>query len=111
MGMNAATGQDLTGVAHMRQSVADILSTRIGTRVMRRDYGSDLPDLIDNPMTPDLVVDIFAATAQALEKWEPRYKLSKVKVAAASAGHLILDLVGIYKPNGELVTLDGIVIQ
>ncbi len=53
MGMNAATGRNLTGLDHLHQSIADILSTPIGTRVMRRDYGSRLPELIDAPMTPD----------------------------------------------------------
>ena len=111
MGMNAATGKDLTGQDHLRQSVADILGTPIGTRVMRRPYGSRLPDLIDNPMTPGLNVDIFAATAEAIDLWETRYKLSKVRVAEAIAGKLVLDLVGIYLPEGKLVTMEGIVIQ
>ncbi len=111
MGMNAATGKDLTGQDHLRQSVEDILGTPIGTRVMRRDYGSKLPDLIDNPMTPALNVDIFAATAEAIDKWESRYKVSRVLVAAASAGKLVLDLVGIYMPEGKLVTMEGIIIQ
>ena len=50
-GINAHTGQALSGIDHLRQSIRDILTTRIGTRVMRRDYGSRLPTLVDNPMT------------------------------------------------------------
>ncbi|NBO96416.1 MAG: phage baseplate protein, partial [Betaproteobacteria bacterium] len=40
LGINAQTGQPLAGIDHLRQSIRDILTTRIGTRVMRRDYGS-----------------------------------------------------------------------
>ncbi|MEN1410054.1 GPW/gp25 family protein, partial [Pseudomonas aeruginosa] len=47
--MNAHTGGAIDRLAHIRQSIADILTTRIGTRVMRREYGSQLPELIDAP--------------------------------------------------------------
>ena len=45
-GMDASTGQPLTGSAHLVQSIRDILTTPIGSRVMRRDYGSRLPALL-----------------------------------------------------------------
>lgn len=41
--MNAHTGGAIDRLAHIRQSIADILTTRIGSRVMRREYGSQLP--------------------------------------------------------------------
>lgn len=48
LGINAQTGQPLSGIDHLRQSIRDILTTRSGMRVMRRDYGSRLPALVDN---------------------------------------------------------------
>src|SRR3546814_12586651 len=42
IGVDRATGQRLDGNDHLAQSIGDILSTPIGTRVMRRDYGSML---------------------------------------------------------------------
>lgn len=111
MGMDAATGRDLIGINHLRQSIEDILGTPIGTRVMRRDYGSRLPDLIDSPMGSELTVEIFAATAEALDRWEPRFKLSRVQVTEAVAGHLTIDLWGTYLPEGKPVTMEGIIIQ
>ena len=68
LGINAQTGQPLAGIDHLRQSIRDILTTRIGTRVMRRDYGSRLPALVDNPMTPRLAMDLYSATAEALAR-------------------------------------------
>lgn len=108
--MSANAGTALSGRDHLAQSVCDILSTPIGSRVMRRNYGSNLPDLIDAPMTPDLMVEIYAETAVALDQWEPRFKLSRVGVAEANAGHLVLDLEGEYLPDGSSVTLEGIVV-
>lgn len=65
--MNAQTGKPLEGIEHLKQSVRDILTTPIGSRVMRRDYGSRLFELIDNPTNPETVAEIIAASAEALK--------------------------------------------
>ena len=109
-GINAHTGGALAGTDHLMQSIRDILTTPIGSRVMRRDYGSMLFDLIDRPINNALTVDIYAATAQALARWEPRFKLVRVQVVNAGAGRMELDLVGKYLPSGKEIKLEGIVI-
>jgi phage baseplate assembly protein W len=107
-GTNASTGKPLTGLAHLRQSITDILTTPLGTRVMRRDYGSRLPELVDAPMNGDTIMELYAATAEALQNWEPRFQLSKVTLTGADIGAVVLDLSGIYKPNGQAITLSGV---
>lgn len=94
IGMSRETGTALDGTRHLAQSIGDILSTPLGARVMRRDYGSDLPDLIDRPLNGETLVDVYAATADALARWEPRLRLTRVSIADAVAGHLILVLEG-----------------
>lgn len=91
-GMSRHTGQGVDDPTHLAQSITDILTTPIGSRVMRRDYGSDLPRLIDAPINGETMVDIFAATAEALDRWEPRLKLSHVEITAAAAGRVDLQL-------------------
>lgn len=108
LGINAQTGQPLAGIDHLRQSIRDILTTRIGTRVMRRDYGSRLPALVDNPMTPRLAMDLYSATAEALARWEPRFKLTRVRIAKAEVGQVVLDLEGIYLPDGQTTVLTAV---
>ena len=112
MGMNAETGRELTGLEHLKQSIADILNTPIGSRVMRRDYGSRLFELIDAPINRSTVVDIVAETAEALMKWEDRLVVSAVDVtgAVAVAGQIVLRITGKYKLDGKTVQLDGIVV-
>jgi len=110
-GMDAATGKRLGGVSHLRQSISKILTTRIGTRDRRRAFGSRLPDRIDNPAGPALAIDIIADTAAALDEWEPRYRLERVIVDQSTPGRCVLDLDGIYLPEGRRVSLDGIVIE
>lgn len=94
-GLSRTTARVIDLDAHLSQSITDILTTPIGTRVMRRDYGSDLPLLIDAPMNGETMVDLFAATADALDRWEPRFTLRRVQVSEASAGGtLALTLTG-----------------
>ncbi|MDD3676888.1 GPW/gp25 family protein [Thauera propionica] len=109
--MNAHTGQPLSGLDHLRQSIIDILSTPLNTRVMRRDYGSRLPELIDQPITPRLAMELYAATAEALVRWEPRFKLSRVRLTDARAGLVELTLEGAVRLQGfdeQRVTLSGL---
>ena len=110
MGMNAETGRELTGLEHLKQSIADILNTPIGSRVMRRDYGSRLFELIDAPINRRTVVDIVAETAEALMKWEDRLVVSAVDVTGAVVGQIVLRITGKYKLDGKTVQLDGIVV-
>lgn len=110
-GMDATTGRVLSGIDHLKQSVRDILTTPIGSRVMRREYGSRLFDLIDNPANPETVADIVAESAQALKKWEKRIEVSRVLVTSAQPGAVMLTIEGKYKPNGESITLEGIEVK
>lgn len=111
LGINAQTGQSLSGIDHLRQSIADILATPLNTRVMRRDYGSRLPELIDHPMTPRLAVDLYAATAEALRRWEPRLKLTRARLIDTRPGWVELALEGEVRLEGlqvQTVTLSGL---
>lgn len=84
-GMNAQTGRTLDGLEHIRQSIRDILLTPIGSRVMRRDYGSLLPELIDQPTGHGVLLQLRAAVVMALTQWEPRVRLLTVNFESAGA--------------------------
>ncbi len=75
---------------------------------MRRDYGSDLPKLVDAPMNLSTLSRIYAATADAIRLWEPRFQVQQVVATSAQPGQIVLDLYGIYKPDGQPVKIDGI---
>lgn len=110
-GINNSTGKRLGGIEHLRQSIRDILTTPIGSRVMLRDYGSRIFDLIDAPMNRSTLLDIYAATAEAIQKWEPRFKLLQVQAVSAAPGWIELDLIGQYLPDGKQILIDGIIIK
>ncbi|WP_208438250.1 GPW/gp25 family protein [Bartonella taylorii] len=110
-GMDRTTGKPLTGINHLRQSILDILSTRIGSRVMRRDYGSRVAELIDAPVNNAFAVALYAAVAEALDKWEPRFKLKKIDFKMVDAGQVSLSFEGIYLPSGKPITMEGLLIK
>lgn len=107
-GMNAQTGAPITGLDHLRQSVSDILTTPRGSRVMRRDYGSLVPLLVDAPANEVTTLLFTAVVADALAKWEPRIALDRVRLAERAAdGRTRIDLDVIYK--GAPLSLAGVV--
>ncbi|WP_122299107.1 GPW/gp25 family protein [Pseudomonas syringae] len=93
--MNRETGGAIDTLNHIRQSLTDILSTRIGTRVMRREYGSLIPELIDQPANAGTQLRLYAATAMAVMLWERRISLSRVVFSdVTQQGQAQLDLEG-----------------
>jgi len=112
-GIDMGTGRSLDGVSHLRQSVRDILITPIGSRVMRRDYGSGLTDLIDQNLTPLTMALIYASSVEALRRWEPRLRVTRIQAEALpvelEAGRVSITVEGVYLPEGREITLDGVV--
>lgn len=94
-GVSATTGAAIDGLAHLQQSISVILTTPVGSRVMRRDFGSLLPQLIDQPFNAATRLRLFAATATALMRWEPRVRLTRVAIEQGAA------------PGAVTVTLQG----
>lgn len=105
-GLSRHTARIIAPDAHLAQSITDVLTTPIGSRVLRREYGSDLPNIIDRPMNGETVVDIFQATAEAIDRWEPRFDLRRVQIEDPSAGHLTLVLIGEVEGDETSLTLE-----
>jgi phage baseplate assembly protein W len=84
-GMDRTTGKRLIGMAHLRQSYSDIISTRIGSRCERRDYGSIVPELLDHPLNDQTRTRLYASLAQSLMTHEPRVTLTRIQMMHSSS--------------------------
>lgn len=95
-GLNRLTGAalDPRSDAHLEQSIGDILTTPLDTRPMRRDYGSDIPDLVDQPINPLFSIRLYAAAARALLAWEPRLLLKRVSLVQMAISGIALRIQG-----------------
>ncbi|WP_394706317.1 baseplate assembly protein [Breoghania sp.] len=104
--MNAETGEILTGWDHCVQSLAKILRTRINTRVMRRHFGSRVPELQDANANALTIFELYVAVGEAIEDpdtGEPGYSLRTIELAKAGReGQFVFLLDGIFYPLGHL---------
>ncbi|AXD80713.1 baseplate assembly protein [Salmonella enterica subsp. enterica] len=104
IGMSRNDGQAITDTDHLRQSVRDILLTPQGSRLARREYGSLLSALIDQPQNPALRLQIMSAVYVALNRWEPRLTLDSITINGNFDGSMVVELTG-QRNNGAPVSL------
>lgn len=111
IGIDRNTGEVITGWDHVRQSLEVLISTAIGSRVERRDYGCDIEGLIDKPQNEETVVDFAIAIAEALEPrpfdngrflGEPRFQINRFTYDLETPGVVTAAIEGVYFPNGHL---------
>ncbi|ADO47399.1 GPW/gp25 family protein [[Enterobacter] lignolyticus] len=105
IGMDRGNGLTIGDTRHISQSVSDILRTPIGSRVMRRNYGSLLSELIDQPQTPALELQIMVACYMAVLQWEPRVTLNTVTTERHFDGRMVVNLEGQFRDTGESLSL------
>ncbi|EAA0679462.1 baseplate assembly protein [Salmonella enterica] len=98
------TGKTLTDADHIRQSIQDIITTPTGTRVMRRDYGSLISELIDAPVNDALPLQLMAAIFDAIIRQEPRVTVTEIQLRRSENG-LTADIGMMRTDTGESINL------
>lgn len=108
-GMNPDSTGLLTDTDQLWNSVRDVLTTPLGSRVMRRDYGSLIPELLDEPQNEVTRLQCMSAAVIALTQWEPRVSLNGINISYSKEGAVTAELVGIITETmqtaGTLLTL------
>lgn len=94
IGMNRRTGRLIDNkLDHIRQSLADIFTTPIGTRVQRRWYGSRIFALLDSPMNEAGRLRLVSALVDAAYRFEPRVIITWANIKIGTDGKVMLDYV------------------
>lgn len=104
-GMNPDGTGVLTDTDHLYCSISNILTTPKGSRVMRREYGSLLPDLIDAPANEVTRLQCMSAAVIALTQWEPRIAVNSIDLTWGKQGGAILTLTGLITQTMQPVAL------
>lgn len=109
-GIDRYTGKPISDWEHTVQSVITILTTRIGERVMRRSFGSAVPNVLGQNLVPSTVLRFYMAIAISIALWEPRFRVRKFEYPEGTngpdkmqQGQIGIRMVGDYMPRA----LDG----
>lgn len=104
-GVDRWTGKPVSGWQHVLLSLECIFTTSFGTRVLRRWFGSLIPDMLGENLDPSTMLRFFTALYAALAQ-EPRFALTKVQVLSDAdelrTGKLRIYLDGVYRPRAHL---------
>ncbi|WP_244523090.1 GPW/gp25 family protein [Ensifer sp. LC54] len=101
------TGARISGVAHLAQSLDKIWSTRLGERVMRLEFGSDLRSLLGEDLTPAIALLIYNELVASAARFEPEYVVTQLQlVMLTEGGALGLRHAGLYFPEGRFGNFD-----
>ncbi|SMD18124.1 GPW/gp25 family protein [Rhizobium sp. RU36D] len=114
-GIDRRTGRVIDNLASAYQGVEVILTTRIASRVMRREIGAAVIELLGRAMTPPLFAAWQQLIATAIDIWEPRFSVRRL-VPTGSVDEIRLGRAGLlieadYRPRGHLgdFTVDRVV--
>ena len=67
-------------IPHIEQSLRQILGTTIGSRVIRRDFGSEIRGIVFEPNDPLLDTEFDFMIRKAIETWEPRVIVGPISI-------------------------------
>lgn len=105
-GIDRSTFRPIDNLAHTLQSVEVILSTDIGSRVMRRSFGGGVAELLGRALTPRLFAVVQQLIGTAIDLWEPRLHVRKVSfdgtVDGVRRGTATVVIAADYRPRGHL---------
>ncbi len=91
-GLNRHNGELLDDNSHIHQAIDDILQTPIGSRVMRREYGSFLHELLDRPLCDALILQMYTAIVIAVLRWEPRIRPLSLAADISPSGTIVFSV-------------------
>lgn len=110
-GISRHTGQVISNLESAYQGVEVILTTRIGERWFRREFGGGIVELLGRAITPSLFVAWQQLIGTAIDLWEPRFKVRAISVDASSdairRGEVKLSIAADWRPNAHYAKDDS----
>ena len=103
--LNIHTGEQIDGDAEVFQSLGVLFRSDVGCLLLDREYGSELPRMIDSPIDGSTELQLFSAVADCVDKYEPRFQLERVTIEDVRSNGLGISVSG--QINGRSVVLAG----
>ena len=84
------------------QSIDNIINTEKGQRLFLPEFGIDLWKFLFEPMTDEIILEVYLEVYDALEYWEPRIVLLPESNYKANYTNHTLDLNIVFSIKGKL---------
>ncbi len=105
-GIDRNTGRPIDNLSSALQGVEVILATRLASRVMRREFGGGVVELLGRAMTPFLFSAWRQIVVTAIDLWEPRFKVRRIQATGSveqiRLGQASIVIEADYRPKGHL---------
>lgn len=88
------------GPEKLKENIIHILLTNIGERVMRRDYGGGIRQLVHDPNNDALRAIVQHQISKSIGQWEPRVLLEDIGIIQQE-GTLIAELRYVVRQTGQ----------
>jgi len=102
-GIDRYTGKPIDNFQSALQGVEVTLTTRLASRLMRREFGGGVVELLGRLTTPALFAAFQQLIGTAIDLWEPRFMVRRVgftgTVDELRLGHGGLSIEADYRPN------------
>lgn len=107
------TGERITELEHIRESLLDILSTPLYRRTQRGWYGSKLNTRVDKPVNRATISDMRMDVAEAVDRCEPRVNITNtgLDLTKLDEGIIIVSVTVRIKATGAEVDFDDLFIR
>jgi len=89
-----------SGPEKLKENIIHILLTGVGERVMRRDYGGGIRQLVHDPNNDALRAIVQHQIAKSIGQWEPRVLLQSVTVTRQN-GTLVAEIQYVIRRTQE----------
>lgn len=105
-GIDRHTGKIVDNLSSAFQGVEVTLTTRLESRLMRREFGGGVVELLGRAMVPSLFGLWQQLVATAIDLWEPRFSVRQVAVEGTveqiRTGTAGLHIEADFRPRGHL---------
>lgn len=105
-GMSRIDGSTLSNYESACQAVEHVLSSRIGSFPLLREYAGGVIELLGRATTPPLFAAWRQLVATAIDLWEPRFRVRRCSFSGTAAelrlGKADLVIEADFRPKGHL---------
>ncbi len=76
----------IQGVADIENSIYVIIHTKLGERILRNEFGSNIHELLFEPLNSNMKTYMASSLKSSLENNEPRINVNKVELEQSNPG-------------------------